>query len=88
MPKTIFDKKLKNIIEVEILKNNLSQFGKVVRCEVIGNIFHCKITEGFDNNAKKLFKVQNLIIDHFEKENPTIVKYDVSKDLFHLIMKL
>ena len=67
--------------------DGLGEFGKVVQCEQVGELFHVHITDGFSMNFLNTNRCLKLVIDAVGDRFPKIEKMRTDRDLFHLILK-
>lgn len=65
---------------------NLEKFGKIEQCEVINDKFHCKITEGFKNEALNISKCYGTILALAGEKYQWVEQYDIEENMFHLIL--
>lgn len=79
-----------NIEHIEIIKKLkpiLANYGKVEQCEVIDEMLHIKITDGFNANARESFELVGKISEISKNEFPLVSKMFVDKNIYHLIVK-
>jgi hypothetical protein len=65
---------------------DLKEYGKVELCEVQGDTFHIKITEGFTTNAVKTFELIGKIDKAIGDEYPIIKKCVTDNNIFDYVL--
>jgi len=74
-------------LKIDYIKGQLNEFGLVEQCEIIGEQFHLKITDGFSIKATNTFRVMKLVNELTDYQFPYIMKAESDHNLFHYILK-